>query len=129
MLPTCPGRTINLSRRLNAAPPWRPSPQSPVMEDGQPSDQYPIPPEAAGLLKEGEVFWRDLQPGLQKPGFTLRPQFRRDWVPSWNVPGHLSTFPEDRSSLLANTLSSGFFHTAYPLVGFKSSSSRTGADV
>ncbi|KAJ6507340.1 hypothetical protein C8R47DRAFT_966711 [Mycena vitilis] len=70
------------------------------MEDGQSSDQYPIPPEAAGLLKEGEAFWRDLQPWLQERGFTLRPRFRRDWVPSWNVPGRLSDFPEDRSSLL-----------------------------
>ncbi|KAJ6465544.1 hypothetical protein C8R47DRAFT_1056929 [Mycena vitilis] len=70
-------------------------------EDGPQTDAYPIPPEAVGLLKEGEVFWRDLQPWLQECGFTLRPRFRRDWVPSWTVPGRVSTnVPEDRSSLM-----------------------------
>ncbi|KAJ7684164.1 kinase-like domain-containing protein [Mycena polygramma] len=70
------------------------------MTDGH-NDQYPIPPEAEGLLKEGEVFWRDLQPWLQQLGFTLRPRFRREWVPSWlNVPGRLSKVPEDQWQLI-----------------------------
>ncbi|KAJ7613816.1 hypothetical protein DFH06DRAFT_1274514 [Mycena polygramma] len=68
--------------------------------DRQQNDQYRIPPEAEGLLKEGEVFWRDLQPWLQALGFTLRPRFRREWVPSWlNVPGRLSKVPEDQWQL------------------------------
>ncbi|KAJ7760918.1 hypothetical protein B0H16DRAFT_1312522 [Mycena metata] len=45
------------------------------------------PPEASGVLEPKEIVWRDLQPWLQQSGYTLRPRFRRSWIPSWKVPG------------------------------------------
>ncbi|KAJ7028523.1 kinase-like domain-containing protein [Mycena alexandri] len=45
------------------------------------------PPEASGILDSREIFWRNLQPWLQQSGYTLRPRFRRGWIPSWKIPG------------------------------------------
>ncbi|KAJ7174752.1 hypothetical protein C8R46DRAFT_93550 [Mycena filopes] len=45
------------------------------------------PPEAAGVLDPHEIFWRNLQPWLQQSGYSLRPRYGRDWIPSWKIPG------------------------------------------
>ncbi|EEB90034.1 hypothetical protein MPER_11813, partial [Moniliophthora perniciosa FA553] len=36
-----------------------------------------------GGLDEGEVFWRDHQPWLEKHGYMLRPRYHFEWTPSW----------------------------------------------
>lgn len=53
------------------------------MEEIRPS----TPPEASGVLEPKEIVWRNLQPWLQQSGYTLRPRFRRGWIPSWKIPG------------------------------------------
>ncbi len=34
-------------------------------------------------LDELEIYWRDRYDWLQQCGYTLRPRYKPDWVPSW----------------------------------------------
>ncbi|KAI0779507.1 hypothetical protein C8Q74DRAFT_1367393 [Fomes fomentarius] len=36
-----------------------------------------------GLLSKREIFWRDRYEWLQQSGYSLRPRYAPDWVPSW----------------------------------------------
>ncbi|OCH83830.1 hypothetical protein OBBRIDRAFT_892117 [Obba rivulosa] len=40
-------------------------------------------PHEPGTLKPGEIWWRDHQPWLQERGYSLRPRYMPDWIPSW----------------------------------------------
>ncbi|OCH93150.1 hypothetical protein OBBRIDRAFT_749934 [Obba rivulosa] len=36
-----------------------------------------------GALDPDEIWWRDHQPWLQERGYSLRPRYMPDWIPSW----------------------------------------------
>ena len=38
-------------------------------------------------IQEREVFWRDRYDFLRKAGYTLRPRYKPDWIPSWKTSG------------------------------------------
>ncbi|KAI0790923.1 kinase-like domain-containing protein [Abortiporus biennis] len=41
--------------------------------------------EARRRLLPHEIFWRDHQQWLEESGYMLRPRYRPDWQPSWNI--------------------------------------------
>ncbi|RPD53219.1 hypothetical protein L227DRAFT_658388 [Lentinus tigrinus ALCF2SS1-6] len=53
-----------------------------------------------GLLTEGEIFWRERYDWLQQSGYSLRPRYRPDWVPSWKGTNKLIISCEDGVTLM-----------------------------
>lgn len=55
-----------------------------------------------------EVFWRDRYDWLKSIGFTLRPRYKPDWIPSWTNTDILHIRFEDSVEILVRIFP--FFH-------------------
>ncbi|KAH9839162.1 uncharacterized protein C8Q71DRAFT_748236 [Rhodofomes roseus] len=54
----------------------------------------------SGQLSSAECIWRDRQPWLEERGYTLRPRYRPDWIPSWKGTDIWSLMCEDGQILI-----------------------------
>ncbi|KAJ6594505.1 hypothetical protein B0H19DRAFT_1095819 [Mycena capillaripes] len=48
-----------------------------------------------GTLRPKDIYWRDIQPWLEKQGYMLRARYRPNWVPSWKDTGKYAPDYED----------------------------------
>ncbi len=59
-----------------------------------------------GLLSKREIFWRDRYDWLQQSGYSLRPRYAPDWVPSWKGTNKSLLLIEDGITPLVRILKS-----------------------
>lgn len=74
--------------------------EAPSSSSLEPSTLVRLPSAELDKLSEAECWWRDHQVWLAEQGYMLRPRYRPDWKPSWNIqPKLLRSMHEDYHAL------------------------------